>query len=128
MSHIRLARSVDGVHFTVEDKPFIYPLDESQKYGVEDPRVTFIDGRYYVNYTVVSEGSWATALAVTDDFKSFKSQGVIFHPENKDVALFPERVNGKYLASIDPTIPVLVNPLFGTLNLLTCSTGVITSV
>jgi len=44
------------------------------------------------------EGSWATALAVTDDFKSFKSQGVIFHPENKDVALFPERVNGKYLA------------------------------
>jgi predicted GH43/DUF377 family glycosyl hydrolase len=98
MSHIRLARSLDGVHFAVEDQPFIYPLDESQKYGVEDARVTFIEGRYYINYTVVSEGSWATALAVTDDFITFQSQGVIFHPENKDVAIFPERVNGKYLA------------------------------
>jgi predicted GH43/DUF377 family glycosyl hydrolase len=98
MSHIRLARSLDGVNFTVEDKPFIYPLDESQKYGVEDARVTFIEGRYYINYTVVSEGSWATALAVTDDFITFKSKGVIFHPENKDVAIFPERINGKFIA------------------------------
>jgi len=98
MSHIRLARSKDGINFSVEDQPFIYPLDESQKYGVEDARVTFIEGRYYINYTVVSEGSWATALAVTDDFKSFGNKGVIFHPENKDVSIFPERVNGKYLA------------------------------
>lgn len=30
MSHIRVARSKDGVNFTVDDKPFIYPLDESQ--------------------------------------------------------------------------------------------------
>ncbi len=98
MSHIRLARSRDGVNFTVEEKPFIYPIDESQKYGVEDARVTYIDGRYYLNYTAVSEGSWATALAVTDDFKSFESKGLIFHPENKDVAIFPEKVRGKYIA------------------------------
>lgn len=29
---------------------------------------------------------------------TFESQGVIFHPENKDVAIFPEKVNGKYIA------------------------------
>lgn len=98
MSHIRLARSHDGINFSVEAKPFIYPLNESQKYGVEDARVTFIDGKYYINYTVVSEGSWATALAVTDDFKTFESKGIIFHPENKDVAIFPEKVNDKYIA------------------------------
>jgi predicted GH43/DUF377 family glycosyl hydrolase len=98
MSHIRLARSLDGINFRTDDKPFIYPINESQKYGVEDARVTFIDGKYYINYTVVSEGSWATALAVTDDFKTFESKGIIFHPENKDVAIFPEKVNDKYIA------------------------------
>ena len=106
MSHIRLARSKDGVNFTVEDRPFIYPVDETEKYGTEDARVTFIEypasggtgGKYYINYTVISEDSWSTALAVTKDFKSIERKGIIFHPENKDVAIFPEKVNGKYIA------------------------------
>jgi predicted GH43/DUF377 family glycosyl hydrolase len=98
MSHIRLARSKDGVNFTVEDKPFIYPVDESEKYGCEDARVTFIDGKYYINFTVVSEDSWSTTLAVTEDFVAIERKGIIFHPENKDVAIFPEKVKGKYIA------------------------------
>ncbi len=98
MSHIRLARSKDGVNFTVEDTPFIFPVDESEKYGCEDARVTLIDGKYYINFTVVSGDSWSTALAVTDDFITVERKGIIFHPENKDVAIFPEKVNGKYVA------------------------------
>lgn len=97
-SHIRIARSYDGVRFTVDDKPFIFPADESEKYGVEDARATFIDGKYYVNYTAVSQDSWATALAVTQEFKSVRRKGLIFHPENKDVAIFPEKVGGNYIA------------------------------
>ncbi|MBC8520864.1 MAG: glycoside hydrolase family 130 protein [Candidatus Syntrophoarchaeum sp.] len=98
ISHIRLARSKDGINFNVEDKPFIYPADETEKYGVEDARVIFIDGKYYINYTAVSEDSWATALAITEDFKSIERKGLIFYPENKDVAIFPEKVKGKYIA------------------------------
>jgi len=98
MSHIRLAKSKDGINFNVEDKPFIHPADETEKYGVEDARVTFIDGKYYINYTAVSEDSWATALAITVDFESIERKGLIFHPENKDVAIFPEKVKGKYIA------------------------------
>jgi len=98
MSHIRLARSKDGIHFTVEDKPFIYPTSHVEKYGVEDARVSCIDSRYYINYTAVSQDSWATMLAVTDDFQTVQKKGLIFHPENKDVAIFPEKVNGKYIA------------------------------
>jgi len=97
-SHIRIARSYDGVRFTVDDKPFIFPADESEKYGVEDARATFIDGKYYVNYTAVSQDSWATALAVTQEFKSVRRKGLIFYPENKDVAIFPEKVGGNYIA------------------------------
>ena len=98
MSHIRLARSHDGVHFTVDERPFISPANASERYGVEDARAVEIEGRYYINYTVVSQDSWATALAVTDDFVSVERLGIIFHPENKDVALFSEKVNGMYHA------------------------------
>jgi predicted GH43/DUF377 family glycosyl hydrolase len=98
ISHIRLARSKDGIHFTIEDKPFIYPVDESEKYGCEDVRITKIDGKYYINFTVVSEDSWSTKLVETEDFTKIERKGIIFHPENKDVAIFPEKINGKYLA------------------------------
>lgn len=98
MSHIRLARSSDGFNFTVDDEPFIYPVDETEKYGTEDARVVCVEGRYYINFTVISQNSWATRLAVTDDFKTVERKGLIFHPENKDVAIFPEKVNGKYIA------------------------------
>jgi predicted GH43/DUF377 family glycosyl hydrolase len=98
ISHIRLARSRDGIFFTVDEEPFIYPLEEREKYGCEDARVTFLEGHYYVNFTVISEDSWSTMLAVTDDFKTVERKGIIFHPENKDVTIFPERINGMYHA------------------------------
>lgn len=98
MSHIRLARSRDGFHFTVDEHPFIYPVDETEKYGCEDARVTKIGDRYYINYTAVSQDSWATKLAVTKDFRTIERLGFIFHPENKDVAIFPEKVGGLYHA------------------------------
>lgn len=98
LSHIRLARSSDGINFKVDPTPFIAPSSENERYGVEDARVTPINGRYYLNYSIVSSDSWCTALAVTDDFVTIEKLGIIFPPENKDVALFPEKIGGKYVA------------------------------
>lgn len=98
MSHIRIARSRDGIHFKVDKKPFIYPVDPAEKYGCEDARVTVVEGKYYINFTVISEDSWSTMLAETKDFRTVERKGIIFHPENKDVAIFPEKVRGKYVA------------------------------
>ena len=98
MSHIRLARSTDGVNFTVDDTPFLFASSEEDMYGVEDARVVKIEDTYYINYTCVSADGWATALASTKDFKVIERHGIIFHPENKDVSIFPEKVNGKYCA------------------------------
>ena len=72
LSHIRIARSKDGFNFTVDEKPFIYPVDETEKYGCEDARVTKIGDKYYINFTAISQDSWATKLAVTEDFKTVK--------------------------------------------------------
>ena len=98
ISHLRLARSIDGINFTVEPAPFIHPCSSDEEYGTEDARIVCIDGTYYINYTVISTDSWCTALATTTDFKEYKKKGIIFHPENKDVSIFPEKINNKYHA------------------------------
>ena len=98
MSHLRLARSTDGVNFTVEDEPFLFPSRPEEMYGVEDARIARIGDTYYINYTCVSEDSWGTSLAVTKDFKNVERKGMIFHPENKDISIFPEKIGGKYCA------------------------------
>jgi predicted GH43/DUF377 family glycosyl hydrolase len=98
MSHLRLARSSDGINFVVEDKPFIYPTLNCECFGVEDARVVQLEGTYYINYTAVSGDGYVTYLAKTDDFKSVEKLGIIFPPLNKDVAFFPEKIGGKYAA------------------------------
>ena len=98
LSHIRVARSRDGVNFTVDDEPFIFPANPSERFGCEDARVIKIDDTYYINYTCVSEDSWATALATTHDFRKVERLGIIFHPENKDVSIFPEKIGGMWRA------------------------------
>ena len=98
ISHIRLARSQDGISFKVDDAPFLYPSNESQCFGVEDARVTKIGDVYYITYTIVSGDGFATALATTRDFLNIKRCGIIFPPQNKDVSIFPEQVKGRYIA------------------------------
>jgi predicted GH43/DUF377 family glycosyl hydrolase len=97
LSHLRLARSKDGVHFTVEDHPWLQGEPPYEAFGVEDARITQIDGRYYVNYTAVSPIGIATGLVSTTDFVRIERHGVIFPPSNRDVTLFPEQVSGQYL-------------------------------
>lgn len=98
LSHVRLARSADGVHFRVDETPWLAPATEYEAFGVEDARVTALDGQYYVNYSAVSDLGIATALAVTRDFAHVERRGLLFPPANRDVALFPEKVNGLYAA------------------------------
>jgi beta-1,2-mannobiose phosphorylase / 1,2-beta-oligomannan phosphorylase len=103
LSHFRLARSKNGIDFEIDEIPFMFPNTKYEAFGIEDARITLIDGRYYINYTAVASIGVATAIAVTDDFKSIERLGVIFGPDNKDMCLFPEKVNGKYLTMHRPT-------------------------
>ncbi len=111
ISHLRLARSRDGIRFQVADRPTLGPADEYETFGIEDPRVTCMDGTefaaqdlalgsptYYIDYVAVSPWGVTTCLASTRDFQSFERHGVIFHPDNKDVVIFPERIGDKFYA------------------------------
>jgi len=97
-SHLRLARSKDGIHFKVDDSPFLLPDTYEESWGMEDPRITQIDDTYYINYTAVSPSGPATGLISTTDFISFRRHGIIFSPENKDVAIFPQKIGESYYA------------------------------
>src|SRR5262245_27496267 len=83
-SHLRVVRCGDGR--IVEDITDIrlMPCSELEEFGVEDPRITWLDGRYYITYVAVSRHGAATALASTADFRDFTRHGVIFCSENKD--------------------------------------------
>ena len=98
ISHLRVARSADGIHFDVGRVPALAATTAYEAFGVEDPRITPLDGRYWINYTAVSPHGIATALASTRDFTSFERHGIIFPPPNRDVTIFPERIGGRYAA------------------------------
>lgn len=102
ISHLRLARSLDGVHFTVDEAPFIRPDCELEGFGCEDARITQIGDTYYINYTAVSIHGITTALATTKDFVQVEKHGSIFVTENRDVCIFPEKIGGKYYALVRP--------------------------
>lgn len=103
VSSLGLAVSDDGVHFERFDSPAFAPEEEYERFGCEDPRVTRVEGRYYITYTALSgrafsERNFKVAVAVTDDFRSFERYGVVI-PEydDKDAVIFPERIGGRYV-------------------------------
>jgi predicted GH43/DUF377 family glycosyl hydrolase len=97
ISHLRLARSHDGTHFKVEKTPALFPTTIYEEYGIEDCRITPIDGTYYISYTAVSRYGICVGLASTTDFQSYKRHGLILHHENKNVTIFPRRIEGLYM-------------------------------
>ena len=47
---IGYASSIDGIHFT-NHRQLIRPEFDWEQFGCEDPRVTKLDGKYYIIYT-----------------------------------------------------------------------------
>jgi predicted GH43/DUF377 family glycosyl hydrolase len=102
-SYLKVVRSLDGSNVVDDDGPVFLPESLLEEFGVEDPRITPLDGRFYITYVAVSRHGVATALASTEDFRTFTRRGVIFGPDNKDVVLFPEQIRGQYVALHRPS-------------------------
>ncbi len=96
-----LAHSSDGFQFKVDDFPVMWPVESGpmavyETHGIEDPRITLMDGVYYIMYTAFGELGPTVALATTADFKSFERHGLINMPPSKNAALFPRKIGGRY--------------------------------
>jgi predicted GH43/DUF377 family glycosyl hydrolase/glycosyltransferase involved in cell wall biosynthesis len=102
ISHLRVARSTDGLRFVIDEEPTIVSATALEEYGVEDPRITKIGDVFHITYVGASRLGITTARLTTKDFRTFERQGTIMHPDQKDVVLFPEQVGGSYLAFSRP--------------------------
>ena len=96
LSHLRLAWSEDGVNFRVDESPTLLGQGALESFGIEDCRVTEIEGRFYLTYTAVSPYGIGVAMSSTADWQHFMHHGMIIPPTNKDAALFPEKIGDSY--------------------------------
>lgn len=100
--------SADGQKF--EFIRFIFPEGQYEEYGIEDPRITKIGDVYYITYSGVSSAGICGRLMKTKDFNAFERVGNIFGPDDKDIAYFPEAINGKYYVLHRPCLSDFAKP------------------
>lgn len=91
-------RKVVTIHY---DK-IIMPEEKYQEYGIEDARLTKIEGLYYMTVCSVSSISQSTVLYSSKDGINYKLLGKIFDHQNKDVVIFPRKIKGYYYALTRP--------------------------
>ena len=111
ISTIGKALTLDGTHFQ-NRRQLIVPSEEWDKYGCEDPRATFFEGKYYIFYTALGglpfgPGNIKVACAISKDLETIEEKHLITPFNAKAMALFPERVGGKITAvfTINTDVP-----------------------
>lgn len=107
VSTIGHTTSTDGVRFSKKHDLFIKPEHEWEKFGCEDPRITPIDDMFVIFYTALSAypfgpSSIKLGVALTKDFKTILEKHPVTTFNSKAMALFPEKINGKYAAVLTP--------------------------
>lgn len=100
-SILGLARSPDGFRFTADPEPFLTPalegpFAEYEEFGVEDPRITLLEGDYLITYSAYSRYGVRVALAKTRDFKLVERISLITQADYRNVVIFPEKFGGLY--------------------------------
>lgn len=101
-SILGLAESEDGYSFKVQAEPFMTPsrdeiLGEYEEYGVEDPRICRIDGDFLITYSAYSRHGVRIGLARTRDFRSVERISLITQADLRNVVLFPQKFDGRYV-------------------------------
>lgn len=99
-----VADSTDGVRFKPRPQPVAMPVDNpdfmescNDTWTYYDPRITKIEGQYYITHAAHTTHGCQLGLFRTDEaFEKFDWLGVICWPDNRNGVLFPEKINGKY--------------------------------
>lgn len=93
-TNIGLAFSDDGINWTVQPNP-CFKLESDEISRAYDPRLTVIDGECYMCFAVDTKHGVCGGIAKTEDFDRFDILS-ISAPDNRNMVLFPEKINGLY--------------------------------
>ena len=90
--------SNDGINWDINPEQLRFECNDDEigewVYGY-DPRVCFIEDRYYVTWCNGYHGP-TIGVAYTFDFKTFHQIENAFLPYNRNGVLFPRKINGRY--------------------------------
>jgi predicted GH43/DUF377 family glycosyl hydrolase len=102
LSHLTVARSANGVDgWRIASEPLLAPDPgvESEQWGFEDARAVWVDELdcFAITCTAYGPAGPAVYLATTKDFSSVERRGIVISPDDKNAALLPERVDGRWI-------------------------------
>ena len=100
--NLHAGRSKDGVAWDVEAEPIAWAPADGRVSEVQerflysyDPRVTWLDDRFYVTWCNGYHGP-TIGVGYTHDFRTFHQLDNAFLPFNRNGVLFPRRIGGRY--------------------------------
>jgi len=95
---LHAGRSRDGMHWQIDHERIRFVGDDPEinrwEYGY-DPRVCWIEDRYYVTWCNAYHGP-TIGVGYTHDFKTFFQMENAFLPYNRNGVLFPRKINGNF--------------------------------
>jgi len=108
ISHLTVARSANGVDgWRVDPEPLLAPQAgiKSEEWGFEDARTVWVEelDRFVITCTAYGPAGPAVYLATTSDFATVERHGIVVAPEDKNAAILPRRVGGKWILFHRPT-------------------------
>ena len=101
--HVGFSRN--GIEWSINPDPiqFVSEDEEIQNLGYGyDPRITFIEDRYYITWCNDYHGP-TIGVAYTFDFRDFYQMENAFLPFNRNGVLFPRKINGKFFMLSRPS-------------------------
>lgn len=112
LNHMTLlwgADSTDGVNWKVRPEPFEMPEDPVwKKWSASvyyDPRITYMDGQYYV--LIATEGGFGSRVGLfkSKDLTKLDYVNFVNAPDNRNMVIFPEKSkDGRYMRLERPNL------------------------
>ncbi len=106
------ALSDNGIDFKIETKPVL--LNGINKlnmaiYHIYDPRISYIDGKFFIITALDSDSGCFLALWETKNFDELSFISLISDPDVRNGVLFPEKINNHYYRLERPNKVLLEN-------------------
>ena len=105
---LRVAWSDDGIKFNFMPDEILVPTEapfstyEEARY---DPRITRIGETYYICHASENRFGCQVSVASTRDFVKFEKIAIASEPTNRNMVLFPEKIDGLFARSIAHSNP-----------------------
>ena len=104
MMNLHSGFSNDGINWEINESPIEFVSDDEgvDVYNGYDPRVCWLEDRYYITWCNCHIGP-SVGISYTFDFKTFYQLENAFLPYNRNGVLFPKKIRNKYMMLSRPS-------------------------